>query len=140
MVNEGRGILSLLEGTEPPNAMKFSLTGRSMILPSPSSPLKSLGDMTHFHTSLVQSRSPVPEIAESSEQGIQCLTPNLGYLLGMLYPCISYLRSESSPWDINNGINLCISNCFPNLLAKEILFFRSKRYRQGRQACCDGRG
>lgn len=91
MVNEGRGILSLLEETEPPNAMKFPLTERSMILPSPSSPLKSLGDMAHFHTSLVQSRSPVPEIAESSEQGIQYLTPNLGHLLGnALFP--HYLR------------------------------------------------
>lgn len=52
MVNKGRGILSLLEETEPPNVVKFSLTGRNMILPSLSSPLKSLGGMTHFHTSL----------------------------------------------------------------------------------------
>lgn len=129
----------MLEETEPPNAMKFPLTERSMILPSPSSPLKSLGDMAHFHTSLVQSRSSVPEIAESREQGIQYLTPNLGHLLGMLYSRI-ISGSESSPWDINNGTNLCISNCFPNLFAEEILFFRSTKYRQGRQACCDGRG
>lgn len=60
-----------------------------MILPSSPSPLKFLADVTHFLTSLVQSRSPVPEIAESSEQGTQYLTPNLGYLLGMLHPCVS---------------------------------------------------
>lgn len=45
-----------------------------LLFPHPS---KSLGDMTHFHSSQVQSRSPVPEIVESSEQGTQYLTPNL---------------------------------------------------------------
>lgn len=76
MVNKGRGILSLLEKPETPNGIKFSLTGRRMILLFPH-PSKSLGDMTHFHSSQVQSRSPVPEIVESREQGTQYLTPNL---------------------------------------------------------------